>query len=353
MYRAGQYWAGSSLPVCVLWWRHEARRLLKKTQEALRRQCAMELIQAVALDDPNEVRRLLKLCPAAAQECDETGLPPIAWAVREDRVKTLQVLLRHNSGEVCEWGNGWSPLTYAARHGRVGALACLLQIPGMNVNRPTSTGRLALIEAAQGQSTAAIHALSEHRRLHPAWSNHPTQMDIEDPAGKTPLVVACLMGNAVVVEELVCAGCDPEYETHDGWWALAAASAMGQVEAAKILLQLGADPNQKSLKAPHGATGNALSQALWGGHKEVAELLVSFGAEGGQFPDNFGPRSGGNFGEANPAAVPGGVSPNAKRFMEAPFQFSPPRALGEAHPLYVAQQVAQKAGQWGEHGQAE
>jgi len=340
MYKAGQYWAGTSLPFSFLWWRREAQIWKQRTACTTERRVAEELIQAVAIDDPIEVRRLLKLCPDAAQGGAGGSLPAIAWAVREDRIKALQVLVRHNSGERCEWGDGWSPLTYAARHGSVGALACLLSIPGVDVNRPTTTGRVALIEAAKGNHLPSIQAIIDNRRLHPAcWSTHPTQLDVENPQGRTPLIEACLAGSSGVVEELVCANCDPDYETGNGVWGLAAASAMGHVEVVRLLLQLGADSNQKSLRAPQ-ASGSALSQALWGGHEEVAELLVSFGAEGGQFPDNYGPHSGGNFGERNHAAVfKKWISPNAKRFMDE----------GAFSPTPMCAPVSLE-GQCGEHG---
>ena len=50
---------------------------------------------------------------------------------------------------------------------------------------------------------------------------------------------------------------------------------MGQYDVARLLLQVGADVNHKS----HARGCTAFSQAMWGGHMEVAELLIEYGAE--------------------------------------------------------------------------
>ena len=110
----------------------------------------------------------------------------------------------------------------------------------------------------------------------------PEFLAAESPEGRTPLIEAAIGGNADIVEELICAGAPVDQVSNRlGRTALATASALGHVEVVKILLQLGADPDVVNfpLDESISAHSTAFTQAIWGGHDDIAELLISFGAD--------------------------------------------------------------------------
>ena len=68
----------------------------------------------------------------------------------------------------------------------------------------------------------------------------------------TPLILASKNGNAVMIAALLKAGADANTATTDGMTALMAAAVSGQVEAAKVLVDHGANVNAR--EASHGQT---------------------------------------------------------------------------------------------------
>lgn len=99
--------------------------------------------------------------------------------------------------------------------------------------------------------------------------------------GFTPLLAACLMGNWDAAQLMLQTGASadpvllsiPEEPEMGGTTPLILASAAGQVEIVRLLLQKGVDINRRS-----DAKTTALMVAERGGHTEVAELLRQQGA---------------------------------------------------------------------------
>ncbi len=88
-------------------------------------------------------------------------------------------------------------------------------------------------------------------------------------------MIASQHGHTCVVELLLQAGACMNKQAHSGTTALYAACQTGKVDAARLLLNHGSDPNQDSYY--NGAT--PLYMACQQGHLEVARLLHVGGAD--------------------------------------------------------------------------
>src|SRR5579864_4548127 len=112
--------------------------------------------------------------------------------------------------------------------------------------------------------------------------------------GVTPLSLACLNGNAAMIESLLKAGADPNSSLPGEESALMTASRTGKVDAVKVLIAHGANVNFKESK--RGQT--ALMWAAAEGNTAVVQELVEHGADmhaatkGGLTPLLFAVREG-------------------------------------------------------------
>jgi ankyrin repeat protein len=108
-------------------------------------------------------------------------------------------------------------------------------------------------------------------------------------AGPTPLTAAAQFGQVEAIRLLIDQGADPNLldgrSESPGQTPLATAATHGQLDACRALLDAGADPNIPTSPNGTGEPTNwtALDWALQGGHAAVADLLRQHGAvEGGR-----------------------------------------------------------------------
>ena len=98
-------------------------------------------------------------------------------------------------------------------------------------------------------------------------------VDATNDLGVTPLWLACLNGNAALVETLLAAGADAALPS--GETVLMTAARTGAADAVRLLVAHGADLNTQE-----GARGQtALMWAVAQGHGEVVRALVELGAD--------------------------------------------------------------------------
>ena len=100
------------------------------------------------------------------------------------------------------------------------------------------------------------------------------------------LIWACRKGAVEIIKKLIDKGVDINYHEEGagniGATPLMYAVAYEQMDAVKVLLELGADVNIRTLKRPQGYNQifSALEYADTYGLEDIADLLVKYGAKG-------------------------------------------------------------------------
>lgn len=197
-----------------------------------------------------------------------------AAALRGD-VERVTALATGENGErvdvdVLDGVHGVTALLLAAGKGRVGVVAALLA-RGADPTRASGPHRMtALHAAAKGGHVAVIAALLD--ALVDAKSRKKC-VDALDGTGCTPLYWAARKGHAAAAELLLARGADPEVTGAD-WRPLHIASANDSLEVVAQLLAHGAQANATM---EFGIT--ALDFAAAQGSPDVARLLLDAGAD--------------------------------------------------------------------------
>ena len=129
------------------------------------------------------------------------------------------------------------------------------------------------INAAQGGNTTGVKSLFEQ---YPALIN-----GAKDRGGSTALIWAADNGHTEICSLLVENGADVNQKNNNGYTALIWAASNGHKEVCSLLIENGADVNQKN---NDGYT--ALILAAENGHTEICSLLVENGADVNQKNNN-------------------------------------------------------------------
>lgn len=98
--------------------------------------------------------------------------------------------------------------------------------------------------------------------------------EMEPTRASTPLITAAAFGKPEAAKLLIDAGAELNYQNDDGSTALHTAVAFGNTEVAKLLIDAGIGLN---IKNKEGAT--ALHTAAFFGNKEIVEVMLEKGAD--------------------------------------------------------------------------
>jgi len=133
---------------------------------------------------------------------------------------------------------------------------------GADPNTRDAHGQPALMRAVEHNAWAVFDALAADPRV---------DLNIENPAGETPLMYLAIAGQTARAHTLIRRGARVNKL---GWTPLHYAAARAQPAVAKLLLAAGAMPNAPS---PQGRT--PLMMAAYAGSAELVQLLLEHGAD--------------------------------------------------------------------------
>jgi uncharacterized protein len=242
-----------------------------------------KLAQALKSGDQKAVQTLIKQ-GADVNAADPDGTTPLAWAADAGNTETVELLLHAGANPKARNRYGVTALSVAAGHGN-GAIVDLLLKAGADPKASLPGGQTILMSAARAGNPEAVRLLIAH------GSDVNAR---ESTYGETALMWAAAQNHPEAVQLLLAHGAEinarsdeEKYEQdHFGlegvntilprghWTALMYAARQGSLEAARTLLEAGADKNAVD---PDGTT--ALVLAIINGHYDTAALLLDKGAD--------------------------------------------------------------------------
>jgi ankyrin repeat protein len=262
---------------------------------------AVSLIDAVKNGDRVAVRRLIAE-HANVNAAEPDGTTALHWAVRADDRETVALLLKAGAKPSVANRYGVTPIRLAAINGSTPMIAALLEA-GVNPDSTNAEGETVLMPAARAGSADAVTLLAKRGADVNAR---------EDWFGETGLMWAAAENHADVVRTLVSLGADinarstfkepPVLEfpqsggpnmpfPRGGWTPLMYAAREGAIDAARALVDLGANLNIVALPQTDvvltdeirrnadkvGTT--AMVFAIINAHFDLAAMLAEKGAD--------------------------------------------------------------------------
>jgi uncharacterized protein len=247
---------------------------------------ASTLSDAIQSGDRAQVQHLLKARTARTDvnQPDADGTTPLEWAVYADDLATTQMLLRAGANTNTANRYGVTPL-YLAATNRNQAMVKALLAAGADANAKLPSGGTVLMHAAHTGNPEIVSLLLEHGA------------DVNAkgvPYGETALVWAADENHAEAEQVLIAHGASVDARTnalerskdrfglegvltilpHGSWTPLLYAARQGSLDAARTLVDAGANVN---LTDPDGST--ALVIAILNGHYDTAAMLTEKGAD--------------------------------------------------------------------------
>jgi ankyrin repeat protein len=261
------------------------------------------LIDAVKAGDRPAVRRLLQR-HVDVTEPETDGTTALHWAVRADDREVVALLLANGAKPEAVNRYGVAPLELAVTNGST-AMVRLLLDAGARPEAANREGETVLMTAARAGSVETVQLLASHGadvNAREAWFGENALMwaAAENHAGVVRTLVK--LGAQVNARSRVVAAPELEFPksggpnmpfARGGWTALMHASREGAIDAARVLVELGADPNLVALPQTtdvaltdeitqgidkHVGT-TALVYAIINAHFDLAAMLLEHGAD--------------------------------------------------------------------------
>lgn len=291
------------------------------------------LMQAVMCGYSDIFQLLFEAKPEPDQS-NKANTSLLLMAVNEGYLDIIKYLIDAKADLNCSRkSDGVTPLTLAARLGRVEVIDLLLQQSKLNPNQLQKNGDAALQVAVFYKQIGAIHALFKSNKIDPdianTHSNSPllraiaseyadvaqalidsklVNINFRNPSDQwTPLLSAACVGNIGILKSLLDAKADPTM-TKEGCTPFMVAIVNGHIKAAEILLDN--DKTDVNYSLPSGSSAlylagthnhyslvkkileakadlsldnkkypSTLEAAVEKGHIETAKLLIEHGAK--------------------------------------------------------------------------
>ena len=255
----------------------------------------LRLIEAVQGQDHEAVRALLEeKVDVNAREGD--GATALHWAVLRDDAAVVEALLGAGADPDAANDYGVTALNLACTNRSAAVVGKLLDA-GADANAATSMGETPLMTCAGTGTAEAVAALLDHG----------ADVDAREKShGQTALMWAAAQANPEAVRVLLARGADvgarsdshllpvnrgvgnafeqSVLEPQRGSTPLLLAARNGRIENARLLLDAGADVNDR---APNGQS--ALVLASFSDQGRLAELLLERGADAGDATTGYTP----------------------------------------------------------------
>ena len=183
-------------------------------------------------------------------------------AARMNRLKVIQILLRHGADVNALGLYGRNPLHFASLWGHLEIVQWLLEY-GVDVNSKNETGWTSLHLAVESGHFERVKTLMKQN----ADSN------ARDDTGSTPLHLASLYGHVDIARLLLNHGADLKARDNDQLTPLHEASISGNLDAARPLLEYRADVDARD---EQGRTAYQIASDRV--YDEIAQLLLAHGA---------------------------------------------------------------------------
>jgi ankyrin repeat protein len=257
------------------------------------------IVRAAAAADGAAVRALINQgADVNAQGSD--GATALLWIARTDDLETADALLKAGAKVTTPNALGMTPVYTAAEHGNTAMLRRLLDA-GASLTTTDAGGDTLLMAAIRAGNPAAVQLLLERgaavNAADPQYSYTPLMLaagrndatimkllvakgatiDAATRVGEKPVARPPGTGGGSHGVGIVRSGVPPQGEqqpTPGGMTALLLAARDGHLDAAKVLVEVGADVN---LRDPNGLT--PLMMALTNGQLDVAKFLLDHGAD--------------------------------------------------------------------------
>jgi ankyrin repeat protein len=263
---------------------------------------APSLVDAVKRGDREAVRALLR-AKADVNKPAADGTTALHYAVEADALDLVTLLIRAGANVKAANRYGIAPITLAATNGSVKVLEALLE-GGADANARTAAGEPVLMTAARTGNVDTVSRLIQRG----ADVNAREQW-----FGETAVMWAASEDHAEVVRALAKAGADVSARStvldapvlefprsggpnsplpRGGWTPLMFAARQGSTEAAKALVELGANLNAVALpetdvplkgderaSVEKGIGTTALVFAIINSHFDLAAMLLDKGAD--------------------------------------------------------------------------
>lgn len=214
------------------------------------------------------------------------GTTPLHWAVHRDDVELVQRLIKAGARAEAKNNYGVTALAEAAVVGDTKVIKLLVEA-GANVNSTNGDGQTALMVLSRTSNVEAAEFLLAHGAQVNAAENW---------RGQTALMWAAAEGQTAMVKELIKHGADlnakstikqwdrgttaegtglgAKFMPSGGLTALLFAARQGHLDAAKVLVEAGADKDQQD---PDGIS--PMVTAIVNAHYDVAAYLAERGAD--------------------------------------------------------------------------
>ncbi|HXD18149.1 MAG TPA: ankyrin repeat domain-containing protein [Vicinamibacterales bacterium] len=216
------------------------------------------LIDAVARGDRTAVRELLRN-HADVNRAQADGSTALVLAVERNDVELATLLVRAQANVNAANEYGATALSVAASNGSAASIALLLDAHA-DPNKALLSGETPLMTAVDAGNAEAARVLLAHGADVNAR---------EARGGQTALMWAVANREPAIVKLLLDRGADPRARSKRGFTPLLFAAQQGDVESGRLLLQAGADVNDRSgsdrktpLIVAAASGGNAFSALL-------------------------------------------------------------------------------------------